>query len=336
MGDFATGELAQRVNIPERNQFIVDQYKKYASGRKSIAFCVDVRHCKDLAETFRRNGVPCEAVYGAMDKQERKQVLRDLKDGKLMCVTTAQLLTEGFNEKSLEVAIMARPTKSKIYYLQAIGRVTRKNDPRPKEAFVLDFTDSYHKLDSVFDLKKALPEALVLDEQDKPIQDEATLKDRSPRIKTKKEVDEEIVFFEDELLWVEFADNSWSLLTDDYCEVIISKVGAGYTSAFYAQNKKTTVLVEIPLDLKTCRMISEAFIKKACKIRYALKESISSNANDRPTEKQLMQLEKMGYFGTTKNKRAKLISKGSATKIIRELVIHRNYKLREKAAHKQI
>ena len=56
-GDFITKQLASAVNIDTRNQFIVNKYKQYASDRKAVAFCVNVQHCKDLAEAFKTLGI---------------------------------------------------------------------------------------------------------------------------------------------------------------------------------------------------------------------------------------------------------------------------------------
>lgn len=41
-GDFVLSDLAEAMNTEERNKFIVDKFKQYASQRKSIAFCCDV------------------------------------------------------------------------------------------------------------------------------------------------------------------------------------------------------------------------------------------------------------------------------------------------------
>ena len=147
-GDFAIGELADAVNTAERNQFIVDKFLEYASGRKSVAFCCDVQHCKDLAAAFRAHSVNCCAVWGDMPPDDRERVLSDLKHGHIQVVTSCGILTEGYDEASLSCVVMARPTKSQSLYIQCVGRGLRIY-PSKENCLVLDFTDRSNNLDGV-------------------------------------------------------------------------------------------------------------------------------------------------------------------------------------------
>lgn len=140
-GDFAVNALATAVNTPERNQIIVDSYLKYAKGKSAIAFCADVQHSKDLAATFSAANVPTLAVYGDMPADERKEAIRQFKEGTVKILTNCQVLTEGFDEESIEAVIMARPTKSTSAYIQMVGRGTRLH-PGKQYCLVLDFFDS--------------------------------------------------------------------------------------------------------------------------------------------------------------------------------------------------
>lgn len=54
VGDFITSELSEVVNVKRRNQLIVDTYKKICTG-VTVAFCVDVEHCKELCKVFNEN-----------------------------------------------------------------------------------------------------------------------------------------------------------------------------------------------------------------------------------------------------------------------------------------
>lgn len=124
-GDFAIGELSKAVNTPERNQFIIDKFKTYAIDRKAIAFCSDVQHCKDLAEAFCKHGIQAKAVWGDMPSEERTQTLDDLKKGVIKIATSCGVLTEGFDEPTIDSIIMARPTRSQTLYIQSVGRGLR-------------------------------------------------------------------------------------------------------------------------------------------------------------------------------------------------------------------
>lgn len=141
-GDFIQSELAKTVNIDSRNRLIVLTHTQYANERKkTLVFGVDVQHAKDLSALFNEHGISSKAVYGAMDKTERKLILKEFTEGKIQVLTNCQLLTEGFDEPSLDCIIMARPTKSIALFTQMIGRGTRTY-PLKKDCLILDFCDN--------------------------------------------------------------------------------------------------------------------------------------------------------------------------------------------------
>jgi len=139
-GDFAEDELAAACNTAERNRIIVESYLEHAAERKALAFTVDVQHAKDLAAAFRGADVPAAAVWGDMPREERHEVLAAFAAGDLRVVTNCNLLTEGFDEPSIQALLMARPTKSDVLYTQMVGRGTRPW-PGKEDCLVLDFTD---------------------------------------------------------------------------------------------------------------------------------------------------------------------------------------------------
>jgi superfamily II DNA or RNA helicase len=152
-GDFATGELTEAVNTPERNRVIVDAYQSHASDRRAIAFCVGVQHAESLAETFFLAGVPAAHVSGDMPVQGRRDILRGFAAGDIRVLANCAVLTEGFDDRGIEAVLMARPTMSRSLYTQCIGRGLRKA-PGKTDCLILDYTDNSqrHKLITVLDL----------------------------------------------------------------------------------------------------------------------------------------------------------------------------------------
>ncbi len=110
-------------------------YQKYASGRKAIVFCASVDEARDVAETFSRAGIPAANVDGRISTAEREQRLADLAAGRLLVVTNKDILTEGWDCKTLglDVAglvrgaacILANGCDSAAGFLQRVGRVLR-------------------------------------------------------------------------------------------------------------------------------------------------------------------------------------------------------------------
>lgn len=172
MGDFEVGQLATAVNIPERNALIVSKWKEHASIRKTIAFCVNVQHCKDLADAFNTQGISAAAVYGNMPNKLRKKILNKFCKGTIKVLTSCSLLTEGFDEPSISSVLMVRPTKSQTLYIQMIGRGLRK-DTNPKttktDCLILDFTDKAHTLNTTISLQQVLPKIPVITDNSETI-----------------------------------------------------------------------------------------------------------------------------------------------------------------------
>jgi superfamily II DNA or RNA helicase len=148
-GDLAEGELARAVNTPARNKAVVEAFIEHARGRKTVAFCVDVQHAQDLAEAFGAAGVRATSITGDLPTLERRILLEGFSEGEFRVATTCLVLTEGFDEPSVDAVVMARPTASHALYIQCVGRGRRRCDATGKrDCLVLDVTDNCrrHKL----------------------------------------------------------------------------------------------------------------------------------------------------------------------------------------------
>jgi diadenosine tetraphosphate (Ap4A) HIT family hydrolase len=107
-------------------RLIVDTYLKHVPGRKAVAFCVNIRHGESLAELFRHAGVPARSVSGRMPRADREKYLAQFHQGELRVLCACDILNEGWDCPDVEVLLMARPTLSRVIYMQQIGRGTRK------------------------------------------------------------------------------------------------------------------------------------------------------------------------------------------------------------------
>jgi len=145
IGDFRPIEIKNLDNY-SRNKLIYDTYFENCLGKKTLIFCVSVSHATKIAEYLRKEkGVRAFHISGDQSMKHRKEVLAKFKTGEIEVVTNCQLLTEGFDEPSIECLIIARPTKSKALYCQMIGRGVRKF-PNKKLCNVFELTDNAHKI----------------------------------------------------------------------------------------------------------------------------------------------------------------------------------------------
>lgn len=140
-GDFDKGELGKRATSSADGKRlvgdIVNAYQAHAQGRSAVCFAVNVEHSKLLAAQFLAAGIPAEHVDATLPIDERAAILANVRSGKTHVLCNVGILTRGVDIPSLEVAILARPTKSLALYLQCVGRVLRPS-PGKDRALILD------------------------------------------------------------------------------------------------------------------------------------------------------------------------------------------------------
>lgn len=137
MGDYVSKQLEDAMDKPIITGSAVKHYGKYAPGKKAIAFCVSVKHAKDVAEEFRVAGYAASHIDGGMDDAERDGILKAFEEDRVQILTSCDLVSEGFDLPSVEVAILLRPTKSLGLFLQQCGRAIRPH-PDKERTIILD------------------------------------------------------------------------------------------------------------------------------------------------------------------------------------------------------
>jgi len=137
MGDYVQKQLEDAMDKAVITGSAVKHYAKYAPGKKAIAFCVSVKHAKNLAKEFRDAGFAASHIDGGMKENERDSVLKAFEEGRVRVLTSCDLVSEGFDLPSVEVAILLRPTKSLGLYLQQCGRAIRPH-PDKERTIILD------------------------------------------------------------------------------------------------------------------------------------------------------------------------------------------------------
>lgn len=138
--DFREEELAEAVDIEERNALVARSIQELARDRRTIAFCVTVNHARNLSRSLNLLGVPSSVVHGAMPSERRARELADFRAGTTQVLCNVAVLTEGFDDPGVSCIAMARPTRSEGLYAQCVGRGTRLF-PDKKDCLILDFVD---------------------------------------------------------------------------------------------------------------------------------------------------------------------------------------------------
>jgi type I restriction enzyme R subunit len=157
--DFEPDQLGRAVDVPERSALIAEKYFEVIGRRdpvKTIVFAASIRHAVNLRYALIRrynelHHLPptdataesfVVAIHNEMKDAREKIEEFQRVGGDIKIAVGVGMLDTGIDAPDVEAILMARPTKSKILYVQMKGRGTRKCRETGKDFYKLvDFVD---------------------------------------------------------------------------------------------------------------------------------------------------------------------------------------------------
>lgn len=136
-GDFDRSEAEEIIDTPRITGDAVTHYVRFCNRQRAVAFCISVDHAQHVADKFNSCGIPSASIDGTLDPEVRKQRVEDLTAGKILVLTSCELISEGFDLPAVNAAILLRPTQSLAMHLQQVGRALRPY-PGKTNAIILD------------------------------------------------------------------------------------------------------------------------------------------------------------------------------------------------------
>ncbi len=125
-GEFNPKELAAAVHGSRTIVGdVVQSYLSKAAGKLGITFAVDIAAATEIAEGYRKAGVPAELLTGNTPALLRAEIMRKFKRREILQLVNVDILGEGVDVPAVEVVSMARPTNSFTTYAQQFGRMVR-------------------------------------------------------------------------------------------------------------------------------------------------------------------------------------------------------------------
>ena len=141
-GDYEVSALESMMRDSVIYGCAIDNWKRLAAGKKTIAFAPTIATSIELVEKFKEAGIRAAHLDGETKSSLRKSTIMDFADGRLDIISNVGLFGEGFDlsaiaerDVPIEAVILYRPTQSLSLHLQMIGRAMR---PKSSPAIILD------------------------------------------------------------------------------------------------------------------------------------------------------------------------------------------------------
>ena len=143
--DYVNADLERCVRVTSRNELIVDVLRTYfceggLARRQGVIFCVNVSHAKEMARLLNEAGISARELSGRTARPEA--VMADFRRHRTRFLCSCQMISEGWDYPELGILVMARPTLSRVLYLQQLGRGLRRTRTK-RDVYVIDVVDEY-------------------------------------------------------------------------------------------------------------------------------------------------------------------------------------------------
>jgi DNA repair protein RadD len=138
-GDYIQGQLEKAVDVDSTTKACVDEIIKYGHDRKKwLIFCAGIEHAQHVTQEIQSRGIFCDIIIGETEKEKRNNIVEQFRDGRIKCLVNVATMTTGINIVDIDMIALLRPTRSKILYLQMLGRGLRTAEGK-ENLLVLDF-----------------------------------------------------------------------------------------------------------------------------------------------------------------------------------------------------
>jgi ATP-dependent helicase IRC3 len=330
-GDYNQSQLEEEINTPQRNNSVVAAYNDLAPASKAIVFAAGVDHAGALATSFTKHSILAKVIVGTTPSEERSQILSDFKSGRTKVIVNVGVLTEGFDEPSLETIIIAKPTRSTLLYTQIVGRGTRLYDGK-LHCTIIDMSDTTKGKKPI-----GLPSLLGLppdfDLQGRSVTEvaeefeelEIYCPGEAARVLTPEDIKlaytrinlfmppppNSVVQQYSKLVWAEIGENNFHLGLNNAEAMSIAADALGrWKVTLHDKHGKTARVLGVVDDLREAFVRSDRWIQSNRSHSLNLLESDAQWRADAPTEPQKRILKRIGIPLTSD------LTKGMASQII--------------------
>lgn len=140
-GDYVISDLERLMTERCIYGDVVGNYRRFAEGERTIAYCVSVKHARSVAGAFRAAGIRAEALSAETPARERKRIIEGFRAGEIAVLCNCTLLSEGISIDEVSCVMLLRPTESVALGIQQMMRCMRYLPG--KTAKIIDMVGNY-------------------------------------------------------------------------------------------------------------------------------------------------------------------------------------------------
>lgn len=133
-GDYQAAALGSTLE-PYLEQIAI-HIKEQCQNRKTVIFLPLIATSQKMRDILNSQGMKAAEING--ESIDRAEILDDFHNDKYQILCNSMLLTEGWDEPSVDCIVCLRPTKVRALYAQIVGRGTRLY-PGKTSLLLLDF-----------------------------------------------------------------------------------------------------------------------------------------------------------------------------------------------------
>jgi DNA repair protein RadD len=152
-GDYHEGELAERCDTAKLVGDVVAEWLKRGDDRQTLSYGVNCKHAQHIQQRFVEIGVACEYIDARTDRHERERIFSAYRKGEVRIISSVATIEVGVDLPNTACIIDARPTKSRMAFVQRIGRGLRVA-PGKADCIVLDHAGNHVRLGMVTDIRQ--------------------------------------------------------------------------------------------------------------------------------------------------------------------------------------
>lgn len=143
-GDYVVSDLEQLMNERAIYGNVIESYKRFAPGERTICYCVSVEHAKATARNFNSAGISAEFLSAATPPKQRREILEGFRSGIFNVLCNVGIISEGVSIDEVTCCMLLRPTESVALGIQQMMRCMRYLPG--KTAKIIDFTANYTRV----------------------------------------------------------------------------------------------------------------------------------------------------------------------------------------------